>query len=240
MPLFKSLKAYGVSLSLHTLLLSSFWIASAQIVSEKKAEPITIDFTLGDGEDNAPAPIPPQASAPKPTVKKNALPAPEAKPDETLQPVFEEKIETAESDTLANSDTLPETETAVSKPDNTPKTAIAIPTASAGTAAGTGLGSQGKSDKISVYLKNQFIYIRKIITENIIYPERARDQEIEGALLLSFVILENGSVAHVMVVKSSGSSLLDDSAVATVYKSAPFPKPPFPAELKIPITYKLL
>lgn len=239
---FNSLKAYGASISLHILILSSFWFASAEVTSLREEEPVIIDFSLGNGQDAAPAPL--QKPQKRPAAKKVQPPEPKVEESQS-DPVKTAAIpvpDTLDRDTLPDAEEVSMESTDAAAVDSAPVAKTVNPATSTGIAGGTGAGagSQGKADKIAVYLQNQFFYIRKIIAANMIYPETAREKELEGSLLLSFVIQENGSVAEVKVVKSSGHSILDKDAVATIYKSTPFPKPPFPAQLKIPITYKLM
>jgi TonB family protein len=92
---------------------------------------------------------------------------------------------------------------------------------------------------VTKYIKEEFMYIREIIVSNINYPVRAQLHHEEGTLLVSFFILQDGSVSNIKVVKSSGFIILDNNAIRTIEKSAPFPKPPCVAELKIPVTYSL-
>lgn len=47
-----------------------------------------------------------------------------------------------------------------------------------------------------------------------------------GSARVQFQINADGSIAWVRVINSSGSSGIDQAAVAQVRKSAPFPKPP--------------
>lgn len=62
---------------------------------------------------------------------------------------------------------------------------------------------------------------------NMNYPEAARRQGIEGALVLSVDILADGSIDQVRVLRSSGHDILDEAAVRIVRLSAPFaPLPP--------------
>jgi len=237
---FNSLKAYGTSIALHILILSSFWFASAEVTSLRKEEPVIIDFSLGNGQEAAPAPL--QKPEKRPAAKKVQPPEPQVEESQS-DPVETAAIPVPDSldrDTLQDAEDVSMESTDAAAADSVPVAKTVNPTTAPGIAGGTGAGSQGKADKIAVYLQNQFFYIRKIIAANMIYPEPAREKELEGSLLLSFVIQENGSVTEVKVVKSSGHSILDEDAVATIYKSTPFPRPPFPAQLKIPITYKLL
>jgi len=89
------------------------------------------------------------------------------------------------------------------------------------------------------YFKEQFNYIRSIVLQHIHYPEEAQNRGMEGKVLISFVIMEDGNVKDLKVLTSSGYALLDKNAMETVKKSAPFPKPPANAELQLPITYVL-
>jgi len=56
---------------------------------------------------------------------------------------------------------------------------------------------------------------------------------------VAFVILENGSVETLRVIKSSGHDLLDESVVKTVRALQPFPRPPTRAEVVVPIAFGL-
>jgi protein TonB len=51
--------------------------------------------------------------------------------------------------------------------------------------------------------------------------------------------MPDGRINHLLVVKSSGYELLDQNALESVQKAAPFPKPPVMAELRVPISYSL-
>jgi len=68
------------------------------------------------------------------------------------------------------------------------------------------------------------------------YPSTAKTRQIEGEVVIHFVITAEGNVEAVRVAKSSGYSILDQAGLTAVRDAAPFPKPP--AELfksKIPI-----
>ena len=64
------------------------------------------------------------------------------------------------------------------------------------------------------------------------YPYEAAVAGIQGELTLDFVIARSGAVNSVELVRSSGSKILDDEAIRSVRKAAPFD--PIPAEYKIP------
>ena len=63
------------------------------------------------------------------------------------------------------------------------------------------------------------------------YPPWAKRQGIEGTAYISFTVLSNGSSQNVKIVRSSGSKILDEEAVATVKRANPFP--PIPKEISI-------
>ncbi len=89
------------------------------------------------------------------------------------------------------------------------------------------------------YMREQFSYIRELIRKNLRYPRAASSMGLEGKALISFMILENGSLTDIEVSKSSGSRLLDLDAVDTVARAAPFPPPPVAAKIIIPVEYIL-
>lgn len=68
--------------------------------------------------------------------------------------------------------------------------------------------------------------IRQKIEETKRYPLFARRQGIEGTVGIKFVILANGSIQDIRIVRSSGSKILDDSAVETIKRANPFPSIP--------------
>ena len=90
------------------------------------------------------------------------------------------------------------------------------------------------------YLKEHFIYIRNLITQQLVYPPMARKMGWSGKVVVAFVIAEDGAVHNIRVVESSGFSILDRSAVETVRTTAPFPNPPVRAEIIVPIYFQLM
>ena len=70
------------------------------------------------------------------------------------------------------------------------------------------------------------------------YPESARSRHIQGRVKVKFVLLADGSLKDVQVVKSSRHKNLDEAAVTAVKKAAPFPKPPVTL-FKTPVTFQI-
>lgn len=108
-----------------------------------------------------------------------------------------------------------------------------------GRGAVMGRRSGGNRAAQAQYLNDHFAYIRDKILRNINYPDAARRMGWQGRVLLSFIIMSNGSVRAFQVIQTSGFALLDECAIETVKDTAPFPRPPGEAQLVIPITYRL-
>lgn len=104
-------------------------------------------------------------------------------------------------------------------------------------------GGEGKivlaEDVSHRYLRENFQYIRDIIAKNTFYPPLARRMGWTGKVTLSFIVAEDGTVRDIQIVERSGYEVLDRSAVETVRRSAPFPRPPVAVKIILPIVYKL-
>jgi protein TonB len=55
----------------------------------------------------------------------------------------------------------------------------------------------------------------KYLGENIKYPEKARENKVEGTVYVNFVVQEDGSVASVSILRGVGSGL-DEEALRVV------------------------
>lgn len=64
--------------------------------------------------------------------------------------------------------------------------------------------------------------VKQRIEERRIYPAWARKQRIEGMVLVSFIILANGQAQEINIIRSSGSSILDQEASNTIKMASPF------------------
>jgi protein TonB len=72
--------------------------------------------------------------------------------------------------------------------------------------------------------------IRQSIETEWQYPEIALRYGLQGKLALEFTILGNGQLEGLRLIRSSGSSLLDDEAMRAIKAAAPFP--PIPPWIK--------
>ena len=81
------------------------------------------------------------------------------------------------------------------------------------------------------------------VAKNVQYPQEARDKEISGRVLVSFIVEKDGSIAEVKVVKGIGGGC-DEEAVRVV-KAMPKWKPgkdkgkPVRVSYMMPFTFKL-
>jgi protein TonB len=134
----------------------------------------------------------------------------------------------------------PQGEMAVAGKDS-PGRLAGLPATSGGGLPGTGgagpktlnyLGSGGADER-------NFSFIRDRIMQGIVYPERARRMGWEGKVTLSFTVHENGSIADVKVVGSSGFSVLDESARDSVAKTNLRRKVPVRLVVLLPVEYRL-
>jgi periplasmic protein TonB len=58
------------------------------------------------------------------------------------------------------------------------------------------------------------------------YPTEARARKIEGEVSIEFTLDRHGNILVSRIVKSSGSSLFDQEALAMLQRAAPLPAPP--------------
>ena len=58
------------------------------------------------------------------------------------------------------------------------------------------------------------------------YPSQAQSRGEQGVAQLSFSVDRGGGVHHARIVRSSGSSLLDEATLALVERAVPLPPPP--------------
>jgi len=104
-----------------------------------------------------------------------------------------------------------------------------------GTGQGTG---QGAGTSLSEGSRD-YAYIRDAVMKNIKYPDEAIKMGIEGRVVISFIVLENGIMSAIKVVTGSGCRLLDDSAREAVAITRIYRKVPYRIVVLLPITYKL-
>ncbi len=109
-----------------------------------------------------------------------------------------------------------------------------------GSGSGPGPGSASSSpSRGGSSPASGYDYLREAIQREISYPAMARKKGWEGRVVVAFVILPDGAVRDVRVVRGSGFSVLDRNAVEAVRSASPFPHPPTEAEVLTPVVYRL-
>lgn len=74
--------------------------------------------------------------------------------------------------------------------------------------------------------------VRRKLRRALRYPKKARSRKIRGTTVVRFSVTGSGGIANLRVARSSGSKVLDDAALATVRRAAPFPGIPAEARRK--------
>ncbi len=98
-----------------------------------------------------------------------------------------------------------------------------------GQGSGAGLAEGGRD----------YNYIRDAVMKNIKYPEQAIRLGIEGRVVVSFIVLEDGTTGTIKIVRGSGYRLLDESAREAVAITRIRKKVPYRVIVHLPVTYRL-
>jgi len=179
---------------------------------------------------------PPQEEKPKPPpvrpVVKKPLPRPAEKP---IDPPIEPSV-TAALPSVVEPIAMPrisEPPASVRHPGPPAQAGPAVETAS--TSPPSPYGAAG--DYLGM--------VRKRIENHKRYPYAARRRQIEGRVVVRFVIEPDGSASHVTLVGKSRHRLLNEAALASIRESAPFPKPPAqlfsgPVSLEVSVVFELI
>jgi len=81
------------------------------------------------------------------------------------------------------------------------------------------------------------------IAKNLVYPQYARKQEIEGTVYVKVLVNENGEIEETEIVKSGGSDDLDEAAIAAIksvaWKPAYRNAEPIKVWVSIPVRFKI-
>ena len=261
-----AVKGFQISFLFHAALLSLVFGLSHSIKLDRRP-PIVIDFSVADGvkgvagkssamplktsvkkETSATAPAvhrPKAKVMAKPMVRKTIRPVPQSA-------LHEEEKATADEETAPAHDAVNRKQAEAADGASDVQPAPDAPPHGSGLAQpedvrpsgqdsgqGTGKGLQAGDGQGQRYIREHFAYIRDMIMRNLSYPMIARKAGWSGRVVVSFTVLDDGRVADVKVVKSSGFGVLDANAIKTIEKAAPFPRPPVKAELIIPVVYRL-
>lgn len=217
-------RALKLSLFIHSVVFVAITILSMYAGNASKR--LVIDFSLIKSTPG-PARTVKKIVAKKPVVKK-AVVKPRPKPVVKESPVEVPKEIEKETGKEEPEPVLDEPEETVEPVEEVTDQQSVVETASvSGTEGGAAI------------LGRDFIYIRELVQGNISYPRIARRMGLEGKVIISFVILTNGTVRDIRVVESSGNTILDRNAIEAVKRTSPFPRHRLEAKVIIPIQYTL-
>jgi TonB family protein len=227
---------FFVSVAVHTLFFSFIYLGRHVKIAPQ--DPIAVSLLLApENEQPAPTPVP---RAPTRPFKVKA-PTVVAKKD---SPVSKERSFPAQEKTVKNEisrqDSIPAAPPSV--PPSEPireKTVVAereLPTVkdllppltwSSSNSRVSAPVSLNTRDPIFVSYFNK---IKQSIESEWEYPELALRYGLQGKLSLEFTIANDGQLAQLRLIRSSGSQLLDEEAIRAIKAAAPFP--PIPPWIK--------
>ena len=233
-------KGFGISVAIHAILFFTFFFIASYTQSEKKI--IALDFSIMDGNQSVVSKgknIVAEAKKVK-AVKSKPRPKPveKKKPvDEPKKPEIKEELTPEPANEVVEKTEVIEEPKQIDQPDTeTVDQEMIAQTVNVNSNSTTDNAAAAAKAK---YVKQHFAYIKERIEKEFVYPRMARRRGMEGKVIVSFVICEDGTVHGIKIVESSGHKILDKNAVACVKRAAPFPPPPTRAELIFPITYML-
>lgn len=109
-----------------------------------------------------------------------------------------------------------------------------------GSGSGTGGGSgSGTGGDVNRYIVANYNYILQHIQRQVVYPSQARMMGISGRAVYSFIIRQDGRIEGLTMLSSAGFDSLDAAGLRAIQKASPFPAPPAPARIKVPIVFSL-
>lgn len=79
--------------------------------------------------------------------------------------------------------------------------------------------------------------VRAGIKRTAVYPALARARHWQGRPVLSFTLLADGSIDHLVVRQGSGYPCLDEAALDAVRRAAPFPAPGVAVHIILPVDF---
>lgn len=212
-------------------------VATVEEPAPSAVEPPTVEKTPVPAEK-----IPARAKKPSPSIEElSPPPLPEAMVSTPPPPVPVPEIQKAESAEIIDTVTPQQ----VTREDILP---VAAPMAVAQTAVAAKIqrmppaknNSGKKSEAEAVASESRTIsHVRGQVLSQLEYPAIARRRGWCGKLVLGFVLCADGSVENLVVLKSSGHSILDRAAVQAVVKTAPFSGGYPRTEVRLPINFEL-
>ncbi len=123
--------------------------------------------------------------------------------------------------------------------DGTNGTSTGTGAPGSGNAFGQGNGTGDDTGALRHYVRQHYHYIVRRIRQYLVYPEQARRMGITGTVTCEFIIMKDGSIRSLRVRNSSTYPALDEAAQKAIERANPFPAPPAPAKIIVPVTFSL-
>ncbi|OAG27770.1 energy transducer TonB [Thermodesulfatator autotrophicus] len=211
-----------VSLLIHGIL---FWLAT-RLKLEKPVTPATeVPIELvAEKEESPPPPAPglPQTASPSEIKPVKVTP-------EKIDVFAEKPVQIAQVETPWQEVKIPE------KKDLPAFSSQEVPVLPEATS------DKAKTAKKS--FKEYFARVRRLIAANKYYPLSARMAGYTDKIEVSFVIDAHGQVSEIKVERPSEYKVLNQAAIKTIKRAAPFPPPPEelnpPLKLRVTIKYEI-
>jgi TonB family protein len=99
-------------------------------------------------------------------------------------------------------------------------------------------GTPGKGSAPFGYSPAEWDLLQTVLEKAKTYPRFARERGIEGTVLVRFKVQPTGAIERVDIVRSSGTKILDDASVKTIYRAAPVPY--VEGWVEVPMVYQLI
>lgn len=114
-----------------------------------------------------------------------------------------------------------------------------------GSGAGMGFGENSRGSGGGAAGDTYLMMVRSKIEQHKIYPRRASLRQVQGTVIIHFIITLEGIVKGVDVVQGSGFTVLDQAGLKAVKDASPFPRPPVEffqtaVSIEVPIVFELI
>lgn len=186
-----------------------------------------------------------------PTVTAAVAPAEEIKPVEEPEEEIKPELEKVEEKKVEKPKPKPKPKKVVRKKPGVKAKATATAQVKGkqdGAENGTSARATGKARSSARQAGNAAVSnypgkVRSRLSRAIRYPSAAKRERLRGTALVRFTVSGSGSVSGVSLARSAGSPILDEAALATVSRAAPFPKIPDGAgrsswTFTVPVSFK--
>lgn len=214
------------------------------------SEPVAAGESQPAQAPERPGAVPEPESEPEPEPERKPKPEPEPEPEPEPQPKADARPERPappQPSAIQRPDTAVAAPTAVVDASRRPvNTVTAEPDAHlAARPPSTAVPDSAQTDAAALGERQRYLaHVVASIRRKQHYPRRSRRRGEEGTVTVRFVIEHDGRITGVSIIDSSGHSRLDQAAIETLRRAAPFePIPPAMNRqrwpLSVPIAYSL-